>query len=890
MMTECPECKSPVAREGQQFCYRCGQDLRAFYNSQGITVREAGSKPLPTAKDVPGTSPPERETNTPLEQIPVVDPLDITSDALKPSLTADQKATLRILLPTGDLFDREITRVETQLGKNPRNDIMIADSSVSTTHALIRNEGGNYTVSDLGSRNGTYLNGERILEPRPLQHGDVIGLGLSKLTFRMTGHSETAAFDRTDLLPDEAPQEPPPLTEESLARAVVAQGLVAAADVERLRGPGLKGRSFYRTLIEERATDDKSLRDLMSRIFRIEVIDLNATQTDESLAAKFPPTLAREHRVFPVSVEGDTVVLAVADPTDTAGIEAARRKIGKKPVVRLATATDIDAQIDRHYGPRLIGVLPSGEKLEHPVAKKEIEIGKAPHNDVVLADKTVSNTHAVILAREGGYGIVDLGSRNGTFVNGKRLGDHAHTLRHGDAIQLGQTVLTFRNPGETKENVTATLSSETLDEVRRRAAAANLADAADGVQRTDQVEHPVPKQPEALPEHSPAKRGPEASDAGSPPEAVESDAEKKVESDAEKKKKKKKKGKEERIRAAYIRAAATVLGPILSVAATVALTIYLTRPSTSHKPLIETTSKGKAKLKIGASTAGTLFNGGSFEASGVAEVPGTDSVLFVDDNKPGRVLWMQLDSSGKQKGQIKEIDLGVLVEDPEGITFDGNYFYVIGSQSDPRTVEGNSLVRFVFDPEAGALRGSAEKIDDLRRFLIENVPELKGMGDKKEADRGLNIEGIAWDPNPVRAGLLLGLRSPVPGNAALIVPIKLRDVRAPFTVDNLQLAGSTIKLLLGGLGIRDIQYDGRLKSFMIIAGAPEHGTREDFTLWEWDGDPDQSNAESELRKEATLDRSMKPEGVTHIGSINGGFIFIVGDADSYLKLDYSEGQ
>jgi pSer/pThr/pTyr-binding forkhead associated (FHA) protein len=881
MMTECPQCKSPVAREGQQFCYRCGQDLRAFYNSQGITIKEAGSQPLSPSQDGPVTSLPENEATTPPEPIPAMDPLAITSDALKPSSATEQKATLRILLPTGDLFDREVTRVETQLGKNPRNDIMIADSSVSTTHALIRNEGGTYTVSDLGSRNGTHLNGERILEARTLQHGDVIGLGLSKITFRLAGHSETASFDITDLLREATPQEPPPLTEESLARAVIAEGLVAAGEMERLLGPGLKGRSLYRALIEERAIDEKKLRDSMSRVFQIEVIDLSATQIDEALAARFTSTLAREHRVFPVSIEGDSVVLAVADPTDTAGVEAAKRKIGKTPAIRLATATEIDSQIDRHYGPRLIGVLPSGEKLEHPVAKKEIEIGKAPHNDVVLADQTVSNTHAVILAREGGYGIVDLGSRNGTFVNGERLGDHARTLRHGDAIQLGQTVLTFRNPGETKENVTATLSSETLDEVRRRAAAANLADFAVGAQRTDQVEQVAPKQPEAEPEHSAAKGGPEASAGDAPKEAVESDTEKK-------KKKKKKKGKDERVRAAYIRAAAQVLAPVLSIAATVALTIYLTRPSNSNKPPIESNSKGKPKLKIGAATAGTPFSGGSFEASGVAEIPGTDGVLFVDDNKSGRVLWMQVDSSGKQKGQIKEIDLGVLVEDPEGITFDGNYFYVCGSQSDPKAGEGNSLVRFVFDPASGALRGSAEKISDLRHFLVDNVPELKGLGDKKGADGGLNIEGIAWDPNPDRARLLLGLRSPVPGDVALIVPIKLRDVRAPFTVDNLQLGGSTIKLLLGGLGIRDIQYDGRLKSFLIIAGAPEHGAKEDFTLWEWNGDPDQSKAESEPRKEATLDRGMKPEGVTHIGPGNGGFIFIVGDADIYLKLDYSE--
>ena len=46
----------------------------------------------------------------------------------------------------------------------------------------------------------------------------------------------------------------------------------------------------------------------------------------------------------------------------------------------------------------------------------------------------------------------------------------------------------------------------------------------------------------------------------------------------------------------------------------------------------------------------TSFVGGTFEASGVASVPGTDSVLFVDDGRPGDVFWMRLDEAGKQAG------------------------------------------------------------------------------------------------------------------------------------------------------------------------------------------------------------------------------------------------
>ena len=140
-----------------------------------------------------------------------------------------------------------------------------------------------------------------------------------------------------------------------------------------------------------------------------------------------------------------------------------------RPSIRLATLTQIREQVDRYYGPKLIGVLPSGEKLEYLIDKNEVEIGKASHNHITLTDPTVSNTHAIVISSRRGYTVVDLGSRNGTFVNGERLGSQAHTLKHGDKVQLGQTVLTFRNPSETAANITAVLSGEALEEVRRRA-------------------------------------------------------------------------------------------------------------------------------------------------------------------------------------------------------------------------------------------------------------------------------------------------------------------------------------------------------------------------------------------------------------------------------------
>ncbi len=112
-----------------------------------------------------------------------------------------------------------------------------------------------------------------------------------------------------------------------------------------------------------------------------------------------------------------------------------------------------------------------GQTTETLLRKNEFGIGKAAHNDLVLSEPTVSNTHAVIMSRDGGHSIVDLGSSNGTFVNGEPIGKTARTLKHGDQILVGRALLTFRNPLETTENRTSALSPEALEEVRKRSAA-----------------------------------------------------------------------------------------------------------------------------------------------------------------------------------------------------------------------------------------------------------------------------------------------------------------------------------------------------------------------------------------------------------------------------------
>ena len=71
------------------------------------------------------------------------------------------------------------------LGRSRECDIRLADANASRRHAEVRHEDGSYWVIDLGSTNGTELNGRRV-ERAQLSDGDRITLGATDIRFRLT--------------------------------------------------------------------------------------------------------------------------------------------------------------------------------------------------------------------------------------------------------------------------------------------------------------------------------------------------------------------------------------------------------------------------------------------------------------------------------------------------------------------------------------------------------------------------------------------------------------------------------------------------------------------------------------------------------------------------------
>jgi pSer/pThr/pTyr-binding forkhead associated (FHA) protein len=81
------------------------------------------------------------------------------------------------------LLERDVTSV----GRAPESDVFLDDVTVSRKHArIVRRADGSFSVSDVGSLNGTYVNGEQVDETR-LATGDEVQIGMFKLMFFSAG-------------------------------------------------------------------------------------------------------------------------------------------------------------------------------------------------------------------------------------------------------------------------------------------------------------------------------------------------------------------------------------------------------------------------------------------------------------------------------------------------------------------------------------------------------------------------------------------------------------------------------------------------------------------------------------------------------------------------------
>lgn len=140
------------------------------------------------------------------------------------------------------------------IGKDPTNDLVItSDPTVSRLHAVLERYGAGWCLRDVGSRNGSFVNGDRVFGERVLHAGDEIRLGATRLVFR---EDEAAVpVSRT-----EAAQPPPPLTNRE-------RDVLLALCAPLLRGNLFTEPSSVRGVAEELTVTETAVRQHLLNLY-----------------------------------------------------------------------------------------------------------------------------------------------------------------------------------------------------------------------------------------------------------------------------------------------------------------------------------------------------------------------------------------------------------------------------------------------------------------------------------------------------------------------------------------------------------------------------------------------------------------------------------------------
>ena len=139
---------------------------------------------------------------------------------------------------------------------------------------------------------------------------------------------------------------------------------------------------------------------------------------------------------------------------------------------------------------------------EIPLTKERTTIGRKPHNDIQIDNLAVSGEHAVIVTIMNDCILEDLGSTNGTMVNGVLA--KRHVLRNNDLIELGKYKLKFMGVATTATQHAPTAADYEKTMVWRPGAVKPPAGPAGGPSQTASGRSPAPAAPPHAPPHIPA--------------------------------------------------------------------------------------------------------------------------------------------------------------------------------------------------------------------------------------------------------------------------------------------------------------------------------------------------------------------------------------------------
>ena len=304
----------------------------------------------------------------------------------------------------------ELTRAEIIIGRDPNVDLTIPSPAVSRRHARLIRQGEGYLLEDLGSSNGTFLNGVRLSEQRALKSGDQIRLG----------QAITLLFEA-------------PMT----VQATVASSIPATPDrvVQTVLEEDIKFDEIDATsppkLVVTVAGGDSQTYNLTRQTFTIGRGEGNDIIIPSKIVSGQHARLEQINGGYRFAIlpQAKNPVLFEGRPLE--GTRVLRHgdilRIGSLDPGLMVTMT--------YQSPSEVASEPARDIVFGE--KNLILVGRDPSNDVVLDSPTVSRFHAQFEKVGQRFRVTDLRSSNGTFVNNERI-EKETWLKAMDTIRVGQ--------------------------------------------------------------------------------------------------------------------------------------------------------------------------------------------------------------------------------------------------------------------------------------------------------------------------------------------------------------------------------------------------------------------------------------------------------------------
>jgi ABC-type multidrug transport system ATPase subunit len=327
----------------------------------------------------------------------------------------DQSGTFKLILVNeqGGTSPKEfeLVKPEVVIGREESIDVHIASPAISRRHARLTREGEGYVLEDLGSSNGTFVNGQKLTGRRPLKPGDQVRLG------------------QAIVLTYQAPMTPPSV-ETAVRTPIAAPSGVMQTVIgdEPMLPPADAGPPQLLITIAGENPQTHTLTKQSLTIGRVEGNDIIIPS----------PIVSRQHARLEKEGGGYKLTLLpeARNPITFEGrpLEGPH-VLGHGDLLRIGSLDPGVMVTMTYHAPAQ-----AQQEIERDIVfgeKALIQIGRDSANDVVLPSPNVSRFHAQVERVGQRYRVTDLRSSNGTFVNGQRI-EGPVWLKPSDTIRVGQ--------------------------------------------------------------------------------------------------------------------------------------------------------------------------------------------------------------------------------------------------------------------------------------------------------------------------------------------------------------------------------------------------------------------------------------------------------------------